>query len=245
MVFIVAAAILLAGVGYAALSGSLSSKSIQAEIGASGDILPGNFNSLSDGLNLTPAGATSAYFVNIKIAVGTELENFLTEHFIQPDSFYGKKITGMYHADYLTPSLLFELHDQGYDNTNDTTVKEHVDQGMKSVVYTRPLIYGHRWSVDKVLELMSNPESMPYQTYEPLLDAVDYKNAAYAEVNNNPEKFLSYISLTPIGGDVELLKAFDVVDYKSIPTVLEKYNPQMKSNRLIIKVIGNLTTLSN
>jgi hypothetical protein len=94
---------------------------------------------------------------------------------------------------------------------------------------------------------MSNPNSMPtsYQTYKPLLDAVDYKNAAYALVIKEPSKFsdISYTSMTPVNGKVELVKAFNVTDNKSIPAALDKYAPQMNGKVLVIKMTGDLTTI--
>jgi triacylglycerol esterase/lipase EstA (alpha/beta hydrolase family) len=118
---------------------------------------------------------------------------------------------------------------------------------MKNTVYTRPLVYGHSQNVDNVLKLMSNPNSMQtsYQTYKPLLDAVDYKNAAYALVIKEPGKFsdTSYTSWTSVNGKVELVKAFNLMDNKSIPAALDKYTPQTKGKVLVIKVTGDLTTI--
>lgn len=212
----------------------------------SGYSLPDNFNSLADGLNLTPAGANTAYFINTKMIAGTEMEYVLLGNRVQPDSFYGKKIIGMYSADFSTSSWI-EMHDLGYDNTKDTSLKALVEQGKKNIVYTRPLVYGHSQNVDNVLKLMSNPKSMQtsYQIYKPLLDAVDYKNAAYAQVITQPSKFsdIDYTSWTPVNGKVELVKAFNVTDNKSIPAALDKYTPQTTGKVLVIKVTGDLTTI--
>ena len=67
--------------------------------------LPSNFKSIADGLNLTPAGVKSAYFINNKMIIGTEMEAQL-DSYIEPDSFYGKKIIGMYSADYSSTSWI-------------------------------------------------------------------------------------------------------------------------------------------
>ncbi|VVB85831.1 Protein of uncharacterised function with PCYCGC motif protein [uncultured archaeon] len=218
----------------------------QPKVDLSGYSLPGNFNSLADGLNLTPAGVNRAYFVNTKMIVGTEMEDTLLSKYVRDDSFYNKTIIGMYSADF-NPSSWIEIQDMGYDNTKDVTLKAHVEQGMKNIVYTRPLVYGHSQNVDNVLKLMSNPKSMQtsYQTYKPLLDAVDYKNAAYAQVITEPGKFsdISYTSWTPVNGQVELVKAFNVTDNKSVPAALDKYTPQTKGKVLVIKLTGDLTTI--
>ncbi len=208
--------------------------------------LPGNFDSLADGLNLTPAGVSRAYFVNTKLVIGTELEAPLLEGNVQPDTFYGKTIVGMYSADF-SPTSWIELHDLGYDNTKDATIKARTEQGMKNIVYTRPLIYGHSQNVDNVQKLMSDPRNMAtsYQTYKSLLEAVDYQDAAYAEIIMQPSKFsnFSYQSLTPGNGKIELVKAYDIVDNKSIPSALNKYSPQIQGKVLIIKVTGDLAAV--
>ncbi len=206
--------------------------------------LPSNFKSLADGLNLTPAGVNRAYFINTKMLTGTEMEAQFVSGSVQPDSFYGKKIIGMYSADFSASSWI-ELHDLGYDSTKDETLKAHAEPGYENIIYTRPLIYGHTQNVDNVLKLIKDPKSMTtsYSTYRPLLDAVDYRNAAYAIVITEPHKFsdINYMSMTPVSGKVELVKAFNITDNKSIPAGFKTYNPQMKGNILIIKETGDMT----
>lgn len=201
-----------------------------------------NFKSIADGLKLTPEGITRAYFVNTKMIAGTELENQLSGKQVQPDGFYGKKIIGMFSADYSTKSWI-ELHDLGYDSKNDGTLKGKTEPGMKNIVYTRPLVYGHIQNVDNVLKLINDPNSMntSYPVFKPLLDAVDYQNAAYALVIETKNKIsdINYMSLTPAGGKIELVRAFSVTDTKSIPAGFSKYNPETKGNILIIKTTGN------
>ena len=232
--------------GGSGLSGTTATPATPVKVDLSGYSLPGNFNSLADGLNLTPAGVNRAYFVNTKMVAGTEMEDALLGKYVRDDSFYNKTIIGMYSADF-NPSSWIEMHDLGYDNTKDATLKAHIEQGMKNIVYARPLVYGHSQNVDNVLKLMSNPKSMEtsYQAYRPLLDAVDYKNAAYAEVIKQPSKFsdIEYTSWTPVNGQVELVKAFNVTDNKSKPAALDKYTPQMNGEVLVIKVTGDLTTI--
>ncbi|MCZ7384755.1 MAG: PCYCGC motif-containing lipoprotein [Candidatus Methanoperedens sp.] len=208
--------------------------------------LPSNFKSLADGLNLTPAGVNRAYFINTKMLTGTEMEAQFVSGSVQPDSFYGKKIIGMYSADFSATSWI-ELHDLGYDSTKDTTLRAHAEPGYENIIYTRPLIYGHTQNVDNVLKLIKDPKSMTtsYSTYRPLLDAIDYQNAAYALVITEPHKFsdINYMSMTPVSGKVELVRAFNITDNKSIPAGFKTYNPQMKGNILIIKETGALTTI--
>lgn len=204
--------------------------------------LPENFKSIADGLKLTQSGINRAYFVNTKLIAGTELESQLLGKQVQPDSFYGKKIIGMFSADYSTDSWI-ELHDLGYDSKNDGTLTGRTEPGMKNIVNTRPLVYGHIQNVDNVSKLINDPNSMKtsYPAFKPLLDAVDYQNAAYALVIETKNKFsdMNYMSLTPAGGKIELVRAFSVTDAKSIPAGFSKYNPETKGNILIIKTTGN------
>lgn len=208
--------------------------------------LSDNFKSLADGLNLTPSGVNRAYFINTKMLTGTEMGAAFLEGSVQPDSFYGKKLIGMYSADF-SPTSWVEMHDLGYDSKKDIALRGRNEPGMKNILYTRPLIYGHSQNVDNVLKLMSDPKSMTtsYQTYKPLLDAVDYQNAAYTKVMALPNKFsdINYMGLTPVNGKVELVKAYNVTDNKSIQPALSKYNPQTKGKILIIKVTGDLATI--
>jgi hypothetical protein len=208
--------------------------------------LPSNFKSLADGLKLTPAGAKRAYFINTKMLAGTEMEAEYVGGSVEPDTFYGKKVIGMYSADFGFQSWI-ELHDLGYDSTKDAAIRAHAEQGMENIIYTRPLIYGHIQNVDNVLKLIKDPESMTtsYSTYKPLFDAVDYQNAAYALVITEQNKFsdINYMSLTPVSGKVELIKAFNITNNISIPAVFKTHNPQISGNILIIKETGDLTTV--
>ena len=209
--------------------------------------LPDNFRNIADGLKLTPAGIYTAYFTNIKMLTGTELEEDYVSRMSQPSTFYGKKLIAMYSADYSATSWI-EMHDLGYDSTNDSTLSARKEDGMKNIVNTRPLIYGHSQNVDNVVKLMGDPKSMnaAYPAYKPILDAVDYQNAGFAQVKSLQNKFsdLGYMSLTPINGKIELIKAYYVTDNNSIPAAFNNYNPQTRGNILIIKVTGDLATVN-
>ncbi|HEX7627300.1 MAG TPA: PCYCGC motif-containing (lipo)protein, partial [Candidatus Methanoperedens sp.] len=223
----------------------LSAVTPAASIDLSTLSLPGNFKSLADGLKLTPLGVNRAYFVNRKMIAGTEMQAQVLQQ-VEPDSFYGKNEIGMYSADFSTNSWI-ELRDLGYDSKNDASIKAKIQPDMKNIVITRPLIYGHSQNVDNVAKLMNDPNSMDtsYSTYKPLLDAVDYQNAAYALVLAEKTGFsdMNYKSLTPAGGKVELVRAFRITDTKSIPAVFAKYNPETKGNILVIKMTGDISTI--
>ncbi len=228
------------------LSGIPTPVSTPKQVDLSGSILPDNFKSIADGLKLTPAGVSRAYFINVKLISGTEMETEFSSQ-VEPFGFYNKQLLGMYSADYSATSWI-ELHDLGYDSTKDTTIRAHAEQGMKNIVNTRPLVYGHIQNVDNVFKLMKDPTSMDtsYKIYKPLLDAVDYQNSAYALVMALQSKFsdMSYTSITPGKGKIELVQAYNLTDSKSVPVALNKYNPERKGNILIIKVSGDLTTVN-
>ncbi len=207
--------------------------------------LPGNFKSLADGLKLTPAGVNRAYFVNRKMIAGTQMQAQILKQ-VEPDGFYGKNEIGLYSADF-SPNSWIELRDLGYDSTNDASIKAKIQPEMKNIVMTRPLIYGHSQNVDNVAKLINDPNSMAtsYSDYKPLLDAVDYQNAAYALVISEKTGFsdMNYESLTSAGGNVELVRAFRITDTKSVPAGLAKYNPETKGNILVIKMTGDIFTV--
>ncbi len=210
--------------------------------------LADNFKNIGDALNLTPSGAYTAYFTNLKMLIGTDMEPDFVTSMSEPDSFYGKKLIGMYSADFsANPASWMELHDLGYDSTKDTTLKAHSEPGMENIIYTRPLVYGHSQNVENVLKLFKDPSSMPtsYETYKPLLDAVDYKNAGFAQVKAQSNNFsdMNYMSLTPVNGEVVLVKAYHITNNKSIPTELNSYDPIIRGNVLIIKMTGDLNTV--
>ncbi len=118
---------------------------------------------------------------------------------------------------------------------------------MEKIIYTRPLVYRHSQNVENVLKLFKDPKGMltAYETYKPLLDAVDYKNAGFAQVKAQPNNFsdMNYMSLTPVNGVVELVKAYNIKDNKSIPSELNSYNPDIEGNVLIIRMTGDLKTV--
>jgi hypothetical protein len=113
-----------AGIATTSLSSSIATPAPSADLSTLS--LPENFKTLADGLKLTPAGANRAYFVNAKVLAGTEMESKFLQGVVEPDSFYNKKIVGMYSADFSTDSWI-ELHDLGYDSKNDASLKARTE----------------------------------------------------------------------------------------------------------------------
>lgn len=231
------------GIPVTSLSGSQAAPAPSVDLSALS--LPENFNTLEDGLKFTPAGVSRAYFVNRKMIAGTEIEAQILQQ-AEPDGFYGKKEIGMYSADFSKNSWI-ELRDLGYESKNDASIKAKIQPEMKNIVTTRPLVYGHSQNVDNVLKLINDPNAMDtsYSTYKTLLDAVDYKNAAYALVLSEKTMFsdMNYMSITPAESKVELVRAFSITDTKAIPAGFGKYNPETKGNVLVIKVTGDLAKI--
>ncbi|MCX9085458.1 MAG: hypothetical protein OIN87_11755 [Candidatus Methanoperedens sp.] len=229
------------------LAQSTTSQFPETTIDLSSLSLPDNFKSIADGLMQTPAGVQTAYFVNTKILSGTQIEEKYLVDKVEPDSFYGKKIIGMFSADFPADSATLswiEMHDLGYDSRNDTSLKVKNEPGMKNIVNIRPIIYGQSKNVDNVLKLMNDPSGIPnsLSRFKPLLDSVDNQNAAFEQVNEESNKFsdISYMGITPSSIDLELVKAYRIIDEKSIPSGFSKYSPETKGNILLIKIKGDM-----
>lgn len=178
--------------------------------------LPENFRSLSDGLKLTPVGVYWAQFINVKLSAGTPLET-ITNTGVQPDAFYGRKIIGMYAADYNQTSWI-ELHDIGYQ---DAGIQARKEAGMENVVSGRPFIYGHAENVKLVLNLMNAPGkyASSYETFKPILENVNDEEAAMAYVVVQQSEFsdMEYSGLRSLGGEkVERVNAYKITNGSAV-----------------------------
>jgi hypothetical protein len=223
-----------------------------AEADISKTSLPENFNSLSDGLKLTPAGVQWAQFINVKLVQGTSLEPYIKDR-VQPDSFYWKKIVGMYSADYSETSWI-ELHDLGVE----ATVEPREFLGMNNVVTTRPFVYGHAENVKKVLDLFENPGAYPtaYEAFKPVLMNVKDGDADLAFVMAEPNAFadMMYFSLKSLDGSltekvvvysIANSSALDMTKYEdkaanAVERGFTLYEVQKEGKLLNIRVIGDV-----
>jgi hypothetical protein len=223
-----------------------------AETDISKASLPENFDSLSDALKLTPAGVQWAQFINVKLVYGTPLEPYITDR-VQPDSFYWKRIVGMYSADYRENSWI-ELHDVGAD----VQVTPRKFPGMDNVVATRPFIYGHIENVKKVLELLKAPSTYPsaYETFKPVLKNAKDREAGIAFVTIEPKAFadMAYSSLKIVNGrTVEKIvvyrvtnsSALNMADYedKAINSKnrgFTEYEVEKEGELLNIRMVGDI-----
>lgn len=67
------------------------------------------FDSIADGLDMTPKGATSAQYIDVSKITGTPLEAGAANA-IQPDSTYNAKLTKTFFVDYSNDASWMELH---------------------------------------------------------------------------------------------------------------------------------------
>lgn len=228
-----------------------------AEADISKAVLPKNFDSISDGLRLTPAGIKWAQFINVKLVQGTSLEPYARNR-VEPDSFYWKKIVGMYSADYSENSWI-ELHDLG----SEATVKPRRFEGMDNVVSTRPFVFGHAENVEKVLRIFKNPEAYPtaYETFKPVLENVKDDEVGIALVLVDPSVFadLAYLSLRETAaGTVEKIvvyrvsniSALNMTEYEERATTAKErgftqYEVKKVDDLLNIKIRGDIGRVLN
>ncbi len=206
---------------------SVTTTPLQAQLSLEELSLKEEFNSLADGLKYTPEGTGWARFVNIKLINGTPLEEYAKTR-VEPDSFYGVKIIGMFSADY-PDNTWIELHDVGFDGS-DFVPRNSLE--MMNFITTRPFIYGHRKNVNFVLDLMNNPtgKRTAYDLFKPLLDAMN-ETVGIAEIFliNTPFSDMRYSSLNPVENGSEMITAYRITDMSSLD--LERFEDLKASSR--------------
>ncbi len=217
--------------------------------------LPENFDSLGDGLKMTPEGVFWARFVNAKLALGTPLEEHAQAR-IQPDPFYGRKIVGMFSADYADNTWL-EFHDLGYDEPN---ALPRYSIGMINDVSARPFVYGHAKNVNTAMDLRKNPGKYrtAYDTFGYLMGKVN-EGVAVAEVFGvmGPFADMGYLSLNSTEKGIERITAYRITNQSAVPiealeslrnsfaeSGLSEYEYKQEQDILFVKMVSsNLTVL--
>ncbi len=220
--------------------------------GANLSLAPG-FRSMSDALKLTPEGAVWARFINIPALVGGPLELYASGR-IQPEGFYGRRLVGMYSADYSADSWI-ELHDVGYD---DPGIKPRLQPGMENIVNTRPFIYGHAQNVERMAALQKGAGKSSYPTFAPLLDPLDDEGAAVVEVSlrTTPFSDMDYLGLDPAPGGVERVSAYHIARKEALPIKeleelkgsskgrgLEQYEFKVEGDLLVVRMVGGINAV--
>ncbi|MCL7412755.1 MAG: PCYCGC domain-containing protein [ANME-2 cluster archaeon] len=221
----------------------------------SGLSLTEDFNSLSDGLKMTPYGLNWARFINVKSIAGTSLESYASE-MVQPTSFYGTPVIGMLSADYSATSWI-ELHDIG---RTDVTIQPRNGDGMLNIVTGRPFIYGHSGNVARTIELLGDVEQSSYPKYQSLLVAVDDESYDIGSVTTEISMFsdMKYTGLKALdNGNIEKVVAYHVTDEVSIPRSIydaqktgaargfDTYEVTLDSDVLVIRLVADLSTVLN
>ena len=237
------------------LTFTASSASSASSVDLSGLSLTEDFDSLSDGLKLTPSGIIWARFIDAKAIVGTPLEQYAAG-MVQPVGFYGTPVVAMYSADYSATSWI-EMHDIG---RTDITVQPQNGNGMKNIVTGRPFIYGHSGNVDLAVGLLagSDTDHSSYSKYQSVLDAVDDESTSIASVSTERNTFfdVSYTGLKALeNGKVEKVTALHAIYEGAIPQSIydaqktgasrgfDEYDVTLDNGILVIRMVSDLNTV--
>ncbi len=134
------------------------------------DIIPGahvnhKFDSIADGLDMTPKGVTAVQYIDVTRTTGTPLEQLIQDaNAVQPDSLYNAKITNQYFAYFGIENTFFELHtispeivafsylmDPTSYNGYQLLIREN---GIYNAIGT-PLIFGPQDKVEDTIDVLS------------------------------------------------------------------------------------------
>lgn len=149
-----------------------------------------DFNSISDGLNMSPKGVVSATYVDLQKTTGTPFEQILGNTTMMY-SLYGSDVTIRYGASYANGSSGFELHEipdkkmfmpwglVSYDNYS-VLARTNNTYDVWNVVGD-PVLLGSRQSVKDVIDVLLGNASA-YPEYKTLLSQTNPEGSLYQEV---------------------------------------------------------------
>lgn len=153
------------------------------------------FNSIADGLNMSPNGVIGAVYVDLKKAEGTPMEQMVGS----PKSmrfFYGADVTKLYRANY-PDGKEFELHSVPEQKILTSFMpapyKNYYLLARSNSTYDiwnvvgSPVIFGPRKTVEKVINVLEKNETST-SDYNYILSNADSKGAIFQKVamkNNN------------------------------------------------------------
>jgi hypothetical protein len=153
------------------------------------------FNSIADGLNMSPDGVIGAVYVDLKKAEGTPMEQMVGN----PKSmrfFYGADVTKLYRANY-PDGKEFELHSVPEQKILTSFMpapyKNYYLLARANSTYDiwnvvgSPVIFGPRKTVEKVINVLEKNETSA-RDYNYILSNADSKGAIFQKVamkNNN------------------------------------------------------------
>jgi hypothetical protein len=156
--------------------------------------IPGNkvthdFNSIADGLNMSPEGVTSATYVNLQRTTGTPFEQVFGNTTMM-NSLYGTDVTKRYGAAYANGSG-FELHEipeqkilmpWGAVQYNNYSLLARTNNTYDIWnVAGNPVILGPRQTVEDVIDVLEGNATAATE-YNNLLSQADPKGSIYQEV---------------------------------------------------------------
>ncbi len=132
-----------------------------------GDHVDHELNSITDGLEMSPAGLTSAQFLNLQVINGTPMV-LLVGNTSSLDGIYGSKVEQMYSAEYGYEGAWFNLHRISppivafqyylYPDAYNGYYLLSRGNNMYNVVGT-PMLLGERTSLEGVLDVLSGNEA--------------------------------------------------------------------------------------
>lgn len=121
------------------------------------------FDSIADGLDMTPKGVTSAQYLDVSRISGTPLEAWAANA-VQPDSVYNAKLTKSFFADYADDASWMELHTISPEIVAFKYMLNPVsyngyqllirDNGVYNAIGT-PLIFGPQDKVENTIDVLS------------------------------------------------------------------------------------------
>lgn len=148
------------------------------------------FNSIADGLNMSPEGVVFAEYVNIQNIKGTPLEQSYENTTANLKQFYGADVTKLYTANYADGSE-FELHaipQQRILNNSFVPVPYHsyylLSRGSSGEAWNvigSPVVLGSRQTVKNVIDVLEGNATSTTQ-YNGILNQVDPENVIIQEV---------------------------------------------------------------
>ncbi|MDQ1252246.1 MAG: hypothetical protein QG646_1364 [Euryarchaeota archaeon] len=148
------------------------------------------FNSIADGLNMSPEGVIFAEYVNIQNIKGTPLEQSYENTTANLKQFYGADVTKLYIANYADGSE-FELHaipEQRILNNSFVPVPYHsyylLSRGSSGDAWNvlgSPVVLGSRQTVKNVIDVLEGNATSTTQ-YNGILNQTNPENVIIQEV---------------------------------------------------------------
>jgi hypothetical protein len=148
------------------------------------------FNSIADGLNMSPAGVVTASYTDLQKTTGTPFEQVFG-NVTMIKSLYGVDVTKLYGASYANRSSGFELHQVPEQriympfgavpyNNYSLLARTNNTYDIWNVVGS-PVIFGHRQSVENVIDVLDG-NATAETGYNSLLSQTNPQGSMYQQV---------------------------------------------------------------